>query len=159
MPDIVRADLSNSLHAHALIELMSLYACDPMGGGVDLSDEVKVGLAAALHQRSDVRIVLAFDGDQAVGLANCFEGFSTFLCKPLLNIHDIIVRPGYRGQGISHQLLQEVENIASETGCCKLTLEVLEGNDVAQSAYKKFGFRPYELDPHMGNAVFWEKKL
>lgn len=35
--------------------------------------------------------VLAFDADQPVGLINAIEGFSTFACKPLINIHDVIV--------------------------------------------------------------------
>jgi hypothetical protein len=60
---------------------------------------------------------------------------------------------------LSKLLLQEVEEIALDLGCCKLTLEVLEGNHVAQSAYKAFGFSGYELNPKMGKTLFWEKKL
>ncbi|AIE76231.1 Histone acetyltransferase HPA2-related acetyltransferase (plasmid) [Synechocystis sp. PCC 6714] len=56
-------------------------------------------------------------------------------------------------------MLQKAENIAVNLGCCKLTLEVLEGNYAAQSAYKAFGFSGYELNPKMGKALFWEKKL
>jgi ribosomal protein S18 acetylase RimI-like enzyme len=52
-----------------------------------------------------------------------------------------------------------VEEIAVELGCCKLTLEVLEGNHIAQAAYKSFGFNGYELNPQTGRALFWEKKL
>ena len=43
--------------------------------------------------------------------------------------------------------------------CCKITLEVLEGNTIAKNAYKKFGFMGYELDPKMGKAMLWEKSL
>jgi ribosomal protein S18 acetylase RimI-like enzyme len=78
---------------------------------------------------------------------------------PLVNIHDIVVLPKYRGRGISQFLLQEVEAIAREKGCCKLTLEVLEGNKVAQKAYTRFGFRDYVLDPSAGKALFWQKML
>ena len=56
-------------------------------------------------------------------------------------------------------LLKEAEIIAKEIGSCKMTLEVLEGNKAAQSAYSKYGFRGYELDPKMGKALFWEKVL
>ena len=56
-------------------------------------------------------------------------------------------------------MLGKVELLARDRGCCKLTLEVLEGNAVARSAYEKFGFTGYELDPAMGKAHFWEKKL
>jgi hypothetical protein len=56
-------------------------------------------------------------------------------------------------------MLQYVENIAVEKGCCKIILEMLEGNRVAKHAYLKFGFAGYELDPKMGKALFWEKTL
>jgi ribosomal protein S18 acetylase RimI-like enzyme len=56
-------------------------------------------------------------------------------------------------------MLKEVEEIAKKKGCCKITLEVLEGNKVAQRSYKKFGFAGYELNPLMGKALFWEKPI
>lgn len=56
-------------------------------------------------------------------------------------------------------LLREAENIAIEKGCCKMTLEVLQGNEHAQSAYSKFGLCAYQLDSEMGKALFWEKRL
>ena len=61
--------------------------------------------------------------------------------------------------GISQLMMKEVEEIAKNKGCCKITLEVLEGNEVAQRSYKKFGFAGYELNPLMGKALFWEKPI
>jgi ribosomal protein S18 acetylase RimI-like enzyme len=55
--------------------------------------------------------------------------------------------------------MNKIEDLAISKGCCKITLEVLEGNQVAKSAYIKAGFKGYELDPEMGKAVFWEKSL
>ena len=52
-----------------------------------------------------------------------------------------------------------MRKIAVRIGCCKLTLEVLEGNAIAQAAYKACGYAGYELDPKMGKAMFWQKKL
>ena len=91
--------------------------------------------------------------------SNCFEGFSTFAAKPLVNIHDLAVSQNFRGMGISQLLLNKVEEVAREKGCCKVTLEVLSGNQTAINSYQKFGFRQYELDPEKGQAQFWEKKL
>ena len=159
MVEIIRADLSNKNHAEVLVSLMNEYAQDPMGGGKDLPNHVKDNLAATLNRRHDVHVVLAYVDKLAVGLVTCLEGFSTFRCKPLLNIHDAIVKADYRGLGISLMLLKEAEIIAKEIGSCKMTLEVLEGNKAAQSAYSKYGFRGYELDPKMGKALFWEKVL
>ena len=90
---------------------------------------------------------------------NCFEGFSTFQARPLLNIHDVVVHKDYRGQGVSGLMLQKVAELARQRNCCKLTLEVLQNNPAAQAAYRKAGFQAYQLDPQMGQALFWEKKL
>ena len=49
--------------------------------------------------------------------------------------------------------------VATSRGCCKLTLEVLSNNPNAMASYAKFGFKSYELDPELGTAQFWEKKL
>ncbi|MEL4896430.1 GNAT family N-acetyltransferase [Crocosphaera sp. Alani8] len=159
MIDIIEADFKLSAHVKALIQLMDQYALDPMGGGQGLSDEVKANLPTELAKRKSAHVILAFVDSQPAGLVVCLEGFSTFACKPLLNIHDVIVALPYRRRGLSKLLLNKAEEIAYDLGCCKLTLEVLEGNHVAQSAYKAFGFRGYELNPKMGKALFWEKKL
>ena len=52
-----------------------------------------------------------------------------------------------------------IEQHAREIGCCKVTLEVLEGNHPAKKAYSQAGFAAYELDPEAGQALFWQKKL
>ncbi len=159
MLEITIADLSNPSHAEALVFLLNEYAKDEMGGKAPLSEFAKQNLVPALQKRPGAHVILAFVENQPVGLTICLEGFSTFACKPLLNIHDIVVLAAYRGRGISKQLLSKAEEIALRLGCCKLTLEVLEGNTVAQAAYQACGFAGYELDPKNGKALFWQKKL
>ncbi len=56
-------------------------------------------------------------------------------------------------------MLDKVEEIVGAIGCCKITHEVLSNNEVAKSAYEKFGFSGYELDPEAGSALFWQKLL
>ncbi len=157
--EIIEADLSIPKHARAVISLMDEYARDPMGGGNGLSDYAKTNLIPELAKRQTARVILAFVDDIPAGLVICLEGFSTFACQPLLNIHDAIVSLSYRGRGLSKLMLQLAEQIAIELGCCKLTLEVLEHNHLAQTAYRSVGFNGYELNPEMGKALFWEKKL
>ncbi len=157
--NIIEVDFSDPNHSEAIIKLLNEYALDPMGGGRKLSDHVKNNLAKELQKRDGARAILAFVDAEAAGMLIAFEGFSTFACKPLLNIHDIIVTRKHRGKGLAKGMLQMAEAIASELDCCKLTLEVLEGNNAAQAAYKSFGFAGYELDPKVGKAMFWEKKL
>ena len=154
-----RARYDNPSHAAALIDLLDHYARDPAGGGEPLSDFARDNLLAALAARPFVFSVLAFDGDTPVGLINAIEGFSTFACKPLVNVHDVVVAAGHRGRGVAAQMFAEVEGIARERGACKLTLEVLDGNAAARALYQRLGFSAYQLDPAMGNAQFLHKWL
>ena len=155
----VEADLSLPAHGQALMHMLNEYAMDPMGGAEPLSDYVRANLLQQLQQRSITHAVLAFDGDTPAGLIISFEGFSTFAGKPLLNLHDVVVSQSYRGKGVFKLMLQQLEVIAQRLGCCKLTMEILEGNRHAMAAYKAHGFAGFELDPAMGQAVFWQKKL
>jgi ribosomal protein S18 acetylase RimI-like enzyme len=156
---ICRADYANPVHAAALAHLLDGYARDIMGGGAALPAEVLARVAGELAKRSHAFSILAFVGGAPAGLVNCFEGFSTFACKPLLNVHDVSVQPEFRGRGIAQGMLREVEQIARERGCCKLTLEVLQGNTHAIQLYQKIGFGGYKLVDSMGHAVFFQKSL
>lgn len=156
---IVIADYDDAHQGISIVELMNGYALDQMGGGEALSEQVKQSLIAEIAKVPGAFTVLAFVGDKPAGLINCFMGFSTFKAKPLINIHDVIVLPEYRGLKLSQLLLDKVEVVARQRGCCKLTLEVLQGNKIAQNAYLKFGFANYVLDPEMGSAMFWQKTL
>ncbi len=102
--------------------------------------------------------VLAYSGQQAVGLTNCFFGFSTFACQRLVNIHDIMVTESFRGRGVAGKLLEAVEQIAKEHDCCRLTLEVLDDNARQQRAYAKFGFGKTPFHPET-ETLFWQKSL
>jgi len=157
--NIFLADYNNIQQGNDLILLLDAYAQDPMGGGEELADNIKDNLVATMSKRSDMFSILCYVDDQPAGLINCVEGFSTFNCKPVMNIHDVVVLPEYRGLKLSTKMLKEVEALALFRGCCKLTLEVLEGNKPAQHSYENFGFSNYELDPKMGKAMFWEKKI
>lgn len=157
--DCFLADYYNPRHADAIVYLLDNYARDPMGGGQPLSDEVKRKLVPELAKLPHAFSVLCFIADRPAALANCFYGFSTFACKPLINVHDITVHQDFRGMRLSQVVLQFIEEDAIKKGCCKLTLEVLQGNQVAHSAYSKFGFVPYELNVSHGKAMFMEKKL
>ena len=157
--DIVLVDYHNPQQGSDLVLLLDSYACDPMGGGEPISQFVKNNLVNELARRAFGLSIIAYVDGLPAGLLNAFEGFSTFACKPLFNVHDIIVLEQFRGLQLSQLLLQKLEGIARDKGCCKITLEVLEGNSIAQSAYRKAGFAGYELDPQMGKAMFWQKKL
>lgn len=157
--EVVLADYHDAAQAAALVELLDGYARDPAGGGTPLSAQVRADLPAALAARPQAFSVLAYDDGQPVGLINCVEGFSTFACRPLVNVHDVVVAPSHRGQRLAQRMLEKVEQEARARGACKLTLEVLSGNVSARKAYEREGFADYQLDPAFGSAMFMQKKL
>ena len=159
MIETIVADLNSSDHCSDIVRLLDAYAGDIMGGGESLSEFTKANLASELDKRHGCIVFLTYVEQEAVALAICFEGFSTFACRPILNIHEQMVDREYRGQGLSVGLLNKAEAVAKEKGCCKMTLEVLEGNHRAAKIYRTFGFCPYELKSEMGQAMFYEKKL
>ncbi|MEJ8809805.1 GNAT family N-acetyltransferase [Variovorax ureilyticus] len=153
------ADYRNASDARAVVALLDAYARDPAGGGTPLAPDVLAGLPDALAARPQAFSVLAYDGEQPVGLVNCIEGFSTFACKPLVNVHDVVVLASHRGRRVTQRMLARVEQEARVRGACKLTLEVLSGNGSALRAYEREGFAGYQLDPAYGTAMFLQKKL
>lgn len=153
------ADYDRPSDAAALVMLLDAYARDPAGGGEPLSDFVRANLARELAARPQAYSVLAFDGEQPVGLVNCIEGFSSFKCKPLVNVHDVAVLAGHRGRGVAEAMLAEAERIAVGRGAVKMTLEVLSGNAPAVKLYRRIGYEGYQLDPAMGTAQFFQKWL
>ena len=156
---IKRVDYLDAQDAQALVFLLDAYAQDPMGGGEALQPENAARLCSDMAHIAGATSFIAWLEAKPVGLINCFEGYSTFKAKPLLNVHDIAVLSGHRGQGVGQALLKAAEDYARARGCCKLTLEVLSGNAQALSSYKRFGFAQYELDPAAGQAQFMQKWL
>jgi GNAT superfamily N-acetyltransferase len=157
--EVVMVDYRDPAQAAALVTLLDGYARDPAGGGAPLADAVLAGLPAALAARPQAFSVLAYDGETPVGLVNCIEGFSTFACRPLVNVHDVVVLASHRGRRIAQRMLARVEEEARARQACKLTLEVLSGNPSALRAYEREGFAGYQLDPAFGSAIFLQKRL
>lgn len=155
---IALADYRDPRDAADVVALLDVYARDPMGGGEPLADGVKARLASDLAGNPQAFSLLARLDGEAVGLANCFMGYSTFAAAPLVNIHDLAVLPDRRGAGIGKALLAAVEAEGLKRGACKVTLEVLSGNP-ARHLYAREGYGDYQLDPATGHALFWQKRL
>jgi len=158
-PAFALVDYADPDDARDLVALLDGYARDPTGGGEPLSDHARENLAAALAATPNAFSLIGRVDGEAVALANCFTSLSTFACRPLVNVHDLAVAPGWRGRGIGRALLAAVAAEARSRGACKVTLEVLEGNAAARRVYERAGFAPYALGETFGSALFLEKKL
>lgn len=157
--EIIEADLDREDHQRSVLKLIDAYANDPMGNGKPLPAEIKEALIPGLKNHPTTLILLAFFRNEAVGIAVCFIGFSTFTARPLINIHDLAVLPGSRGVGVGRKLLATVEDKARGMNCCKVTLEVLENNHRALKVYAAAGFSRATYTEEAGGALFFAKKL
>lgn len=137
---VIDADLTLTAHSDGLIRILDEYARLPHIAGQGLSVDTREHLIERLAGTSGKHILLAVDGDHVAGVAVCFEGFSTFAAKPLLNIHDLAVESDYRGRGIGSCLLDAVAERARELGCCRITLEADTANVGARKLYERAGF-------------------
>jgi GNAT superfamily N-acetyltransferase len=140
------ADFDDERDAKGIIAVLDSYASAPVGGGQPLAPDVRERLVPMLREHPTSLVLLAFVDDDPVGIAVCFFGLSSFRARPLLNIHDLAVLPNWHGQGVGQALLKAVEERARRKGCCKLTLEVLDGNTRARELYRRFGFEDVVVD-------------
>jgi ribosomal protein S18 acetylase RimI-like enzyme len=156
---IVRADYTDPGHRRAIPDLLNAYAKDLLGFRSEIESHVLDRLVPGLERTPHAVVLLAeADGDY-VGMTVCFLGFSTFHAKALMNIHDFMVLKDFRGQGIGRALLEEIETIALDMGCCKMTLEVQENNTAARRLYRSVGFTDSFLNREAGSQLFMTKQF
>lgn len=151
---IVCCNFQHPPHRTAFIDLLNIYISDEMGGGIPLSGQQAKDLLDQLQAWPHVLTYLAQHEGQYVGLLNAFLVFATFSAAPAINIHDLIVHPAYRRQGLGRLLMQHIEQVARQKNCARLTLEVRQDNKHAQKLYQSLGYD--DAAPAM---FFWRKIL
>lgn len=77
------------------------------------------------------------------------------------HINNIAINRLFRGQGLGELLLRNLMLAAHSQGATKMTLEVRESNESAQTLYRKLGFEPsgvrpgYYSDNNEGAVIMW----
>jgi|TARA_B110000305_G_scaffold241842_1_gene317854 hypothetical protein len=99
MIDFFTSDLSNEVHANAILSLMEEFASGLSEGGEGLPEFTKDHLIPELDRRDNCHLLLGMDDDAPVGVTIFFEVFSSFVCKPVLKIHDSRSAPTSKEKG------------------------------------------------------------
>jgi ribosomal protein S18 acetylase RimI-like enzyme len=89
-------------------------------------------------------------------MAHCDDQVAGFICvvastrndapddpAPFAQIHDVYVKPEYRGQDVAGLLMAEAERFARDNGARVIRLGVLDGNGRARAFYARLGFHDY----------------
>lgn len=161
MPEITiqPVDFSSEEQRAAIVTLLESYADTPAGGSAGMTDEARQRVAADLAKHPTAVVLLAQSEQKPVGLAVGFGGYSTFTARKLLNLHDLVVAPAFRGRGIGTRLLEAVERHARGQGFGWLTLEVIGENTAAQRLYRRCGFIGGESITPATASLFLKKRL
>jgi len=93
-------------------------------------------------ERPAAEVLLAFEGESAVGFAVYFYNFSTWLGRAGLYLEDLFVKPEKRGKGYGRALLVELAKIARDRGCGRMEWAVLNWNEPAIKFYRALGAKP-----------------
>jgi GNAT superfamily N-acetyltransferase len=99
---------------------------------------------ALFGEHPGAEVVLAFEGETAVGFAVFFHNFSTFLGRKGLWLEDLFVRPAHRQQGYGKALLLHLARLATERGCGRFEWAALDWNTPAWEFYRALGAVPLE---------------
>lgn len=92
-------------------------------------------------------LLVARSGEEAVG----FITFSTEQGSYQQSVerglvHDLFVRPGYRGEGIGSRLLSRAERKLAAEDVDAVSLELLAANEAARRFYERHGYEPHRLE-------------
>ena len=147
-------NLNDSTHCKQLLFLLNDYMEDEMGISQPMPKNLGPKIIVGLKKHPAYLGFFVCMNHEYAALANCNVNYSTWSAKFLINIHDFIVSPKFRKQGIGQFLLKEIEKFALEKGYGKINLEVRCNNIKAQKLYKKEGFT--DCKPPM---YFWQKQL
>lgn len=134
------AEYDDPVHAKTVSDLLNGYALDQFGNSAPLEDEVRAKLCSELSKIPGAFSVVATIGDEPVGLINCFQGFSTFKCKPLINIHDVFVVPEHRRKGVTQVMMAKVSEVGGISQTTFLSVSNIKNN-------KKKGFESFCCAP------------
>ena len=133
--EIRAATPDDAAHVLALVRALAAYEKE--------ADKVKMteaGCRTALAE-GHVRALLAFAGDEPVGMALYFFNFSSWTGRRGLFLEDLFVAPQWRGHGLGLALLKRLGALAVSMDFGRMEWNVLDWNNSAKGFYEKLGAR------------------
>jgi ribosomal protein S18 acetylase RimI-like enzyme len=101
-----------------------------------------IDFGKAYHWDSDIPRM--YDNSQEYCKSNCDDDF--FNEENSLYLHDLRVLDNFKGQGLSHSLLDKCHEIAENLGIKYVLLITNCDNNVAQNLYKKHNYKIHQTD-------------
>lgn len=149
-PAIARLDIENHQQRYDMQKLFIEYS-------VAADAEINADIVDKLCELPYFIGFIAYLDDEPIGFAVCFESFSSYRCKKVLNVHDFMISAKFRGLGYGKTLLTAVEQFCIVNDYLKITLEVDDDNQSAQRLYASCGFEDHQVV--LKGLLHWQKYL
>ena len=147
---VVYVDIKSVEHRSIFDALFTEYA-------LTLSVDIERTMVTQLFELPYFHGFICFDDQIPIGFAVCFESYSTYRAKKVLNIHDFMICGDYRGQGVGKTLLQGIDQYCCENDVLKITLEVDNDNIVARKLYNSCDYEDCNIVQK--GLLHWQKYL
>lgn len=108
---------------------------DREGAGIDLEEEIAKGPPPDLVPPDGILLLARADGEPA-GL-----GGVRYLNTEIAEVKSMYVAPAFRGTGLGRQILDRLDEIASEHGCRAIRLDTSDYLTPAVGLYRSAGYR------------------
>jgi len=147
---VKRIEIGNDEHQEMFKSLFNEYASE-------LPAEIGTTVVNQLFALSYFHGFISFVDNKPAGFAVCFESFSTYRAKKIINIHDFMVSDSYRGKGLGKAQLNGIELYCRENNYVKITLEVDDDNVAAKNLYSSCGYEDFRVV--LKDLHHWQKYL
>lgn len=135
---VTHIDSGNAEHKTVLESLFNEYT-------TGLTGKFQSKVISRLFELSYFHGFICFVDDKPAGFAVCFESYSTYRDRKIMNIHDFMVSDSYRGQGLGKVQLNGIEQYCRDNNYLKITLEVDDDNLVAKKLYSACNYEDYRI--------------
>lgn len=81
-------------------------------------------------------VLIAYEGDQAIGFCLYYTTFSTFTCKGNLYLEDVYIDEAYRGKNYGNEIFRQLGIIAQERNCERFEWVCLDWNEPSIRFYE-----------------------
>ncbi len=118
-----------------LVKALATYEREPDAVVATEADLLRDGFG----ERPAFEVLVADDGERAIGFAFYFFSYSTWVGRKCLYLEDLFVEPAQRGQGVGLALMKALAKVAVETDCRRFVWAVLDWNEPAIGFYERLG--------------------
>ena len=110
-----------------------------MGVGLHFATSIDEAFVRRYLTQPAATILLAFQGEQAVGLLALSTRLDLSEAGPVGEIEDLIVTAKARGAGVGELLMRTAVGRLEQLGCREINVLTDRDNDAAQRLYRKVG--------------------